>query len=98
MNYLFLNTNLALKLQGYCLKDDVVMFTAHLSVTIKHLTRYKQKVVLDAMLEGKLEYALQHGSKLTIIPRARIDSESIAWTIDSEAMRARRIIVLVKSN
>ena len=29
------------------------MFTAHLSVTIKSLTRYKQKVVLAAMLEGK---------------------------------------------
>ena len=29
------------------------MFTAHLSETIKHLTRYKQKVVLAAMLEGK---------------------------------------------
>ena len=29
------------------------MFSAHLSVTIKHLTRYKQKVVLAAMLEGK---------------------------------------------
>ena len=29
------------------------MFTAHLSVTIKCLTRYKQKVVLAAMLEGK---------------------------------------------
>ena len=35
------------------LKDDVVTFTAHLSVTIKRLTRYKQKVVLAAMLEGK---------------------------------------------
>ena len=34
------------------LKDDVVTFTAHLSVTIKSLTRYKQKVVLAAMLEG----------------------------------------------
>ena len=34
-------------------KDDVVTFTAHLSVTIKRLTRYKQKVVLAAMLEGK---------------------------------------------
>ena len=53
MNYLFLNTNFALKLQGKCWKDDVVTFTAHLSVTIKHLTRYKQKVVLSAMLEGK---------------------------------------------
>ena len=29
------------------------MFTAHLSVTIKCLTRYKQKVVLTAMLESK---------------------------------------------
>ena len=29
------------------------MFTAHLSVTIKCLTRYKQKVVLAAILEGK---------------------------------------------
>ena len=43
---------------------------------------------------------------LTIITRARIGSESIAhesiadeaeWAIDSEAMRARGIIVLVKS-
>ena len=53
MNYLFLNTNFALKLQGKCWKDDVVMFTAHLRVTIKCLTRYKQKVVLAAVLEGK---------------------------------------------
>ena len=49
MNYLFLNTNFALKLQGKYSKDDVVTFTAHLSVTIKRLTRYKQKVVLAAM-------------------------------------------------
>ena len=34
---------------------------------------------------------------LTIIPRARMGSESIAWAIDSEAMRVRGIIVLVKS-
>ena len=53
MNYLFLNTNLALKCQGKCWKDDVVTFTAHLSVTIKLLTTHKQKVVLVAMLEGK---------------------------------------------
>ena len=53
MNYLFLNTNLDLKFQGKCWKDDVVKFTAHLSVTIKLLTRHKQKVVLVAMLEGK---------------------------------------------
>ena len=30
----------------------MVTFTAHLSVTIKHLTRYKQNVVLATMLEG----------------------------------------------
>ena len=53
MSYLFLNANFALKLQGKCWKDDVVTFKAHLSVTIKRLTRYKQKVVLAAMLEGK---------------------------------------------
>ena len=53
MNYLFLNTNFALELQGKCGKDDVVTFTLHLSLTIKRLTRYKQKVVLAAMLEGK---------------------------------------------
>ena len=29
------------------------MFTAHLNVTIKSLTRFKHKVVLAAMLEGK---------------------------------------------
>ena len=52
MKYLFLNTNFALKLQGKCWKDDIVTFTASLSVTIKCLTRYKQKVVLAVMLEG----------------------------------------------
>ena len=37
---------------------------------------------------------------LTIIPRARMGSESIAeeWAINSEAMRARGIIVQVKSS
>ena len=53
INYLFLNTNFALKLHGKCRKDDVLKFTTRLSVTIKRLTRYKQKVVLAAMLEGK---------------------------------------------
>ena len=53
MNYLFLNSNFALKLLEKCWKDDVVKFTAHLSVTIKRLTRHKQKVVLAAMLDGK---------------------------------------------
>ena len=53
MNYLFLNTNFALKLQGKYWKDDVVTFAEHLSETIKRLTRYEQKVVLAAMSEGK---------------------------------------------
>ena len=53
MNYLFLKTNFAPKLQGKCGKDDEVTFTEHLSVTIKRLTRYEQNVVLVAMLEGK---------------------------------------------
>ena len=48
-----MNTNFALKLQGECWKVDVGTFTAHLSVTIKRLTRSKQKEVLAAMLEGK---------------------------------------------
>ena len=54
MNYFFRNTKSALKLQGKCWKDDVLTFTAHLSITIKRLTRYKQKVIFDAMLEGIL--------------------------------------------
>ena len=53
MNYLLLKTNFSLKLEGKCWKDDVALFTAHLNVTIKRLTRCKQKVVLAAMLEGK---------------------------------------------
>ena len=53
MNYLILNTNFALNLQGQGWKDDVVTFTAYLSVTIKPWTRYNQKVILAAMLEGK---------------------------------------------
>ena len=35
------------------LKDDVVTFTAHLSINFKGLTRYEQKVVLATMLEGE---------------------------------------------
>ena len=47
------DTNFALTLQGKCWKDNVVTFIENLNVTIKHLTRYKQKVALAAMLEGK---------------------------------------------
>jgi len=50
MNYLFLNTNFALKLQGKCRKH----VKTHLSVTIKRLTRYKQEVVLAAMWRARV--------------------------------------------
>ena len=54
MNYLSMNTNFALKLQGKCWRDDVITFTAHLSViNMKRWTRYEHEVVLAAMLEGK---------------------------------------------
>ena len=62
MNYLFLNTNCALKLQGKCRKYDVVTFTAHLRVTIKRLTRYKQKGRFGRHVGGQ-EYALQHSGQ-----------------------------------
>ena len=40
-------------LKGKTIFIEEYTFTAHLSVTIKLLTRYKQKVVLAGMLEGK---------------------------------------------
>ena len=50
----------------------------------------------------KLKCFFQLHDYLTIIPRARMGYESIAheaeWAIDSKAMRARGIMVLVKSN
>ena len=42
------------------LKDDLVTFIAHVNVTIKHLTRYKQKGNFGRHVGGQ-EYALQHG-------------------------------------
>ena len=48
---------LHLNFKEKCWRDDVVTFTAHLSVTIKRLTRYEQKVVLAAMLDGILNMA-----------------------------------------
>ena len=53
MNYFFLNTNFALKPQEKSWKDDVVTFTAYLSITILQcLTSYssKHEVILSAML------------------------------------------------
>ena len=54
----------------------------------------KEKGLLVVSLRGVLSWKADIVK--TIIPRARMGSESIA--IDSEAMRARGIIVLVKSN
>ena len=51
MNYCFLIHILYLNFKENV--EKIATFIAHLNVTIKHLTRYKQKVVLAAMLEGK---------------------------------------------
>ena len=54
MNYRFLTQILHLNFKENVEKMmHMVTFIAHLNVSIKHLTRYKQKVVLAAMLEGK---------------------------------------------
>ena len=57
MRYLSLNANFTLKLQGKCWKDDVVTFTAHLSVTIKRLTRYKQNRLQNSPYFFVVKYA-----------------------------------------
>ena len=61
------------------------------------------ELVKDGLMHNcrrpSIENQHQESHYLTIIPRARMGSESIAHeAIDSEAMRARGIIVLVKSN
>ena len=43
-----------LNFQGQCWKDDVLMLTAHLSITLKCLTRCKQKVVLLQFQHGQV--------------------------------------------
>ena len=53
MNYFILIRNFALNFKIDDRKDDLVTFLAHLSVTIKRLTKYKQKVVSAAILESK---------------------------------------------
>ena len=64
INYLILNRHFAPKLQGNCWEDDAVTVSGHLSVTTKRLARYKQKVVLAAMLEGKMAANTNHTSLL----------------------------------
>ena len=55
MNYLFLNSNFALKLQGKYWKDggNVNSTSERNYQTFNKITRYEQKVVLAAMFEGK---------------------------------------------
>ena len=60
MNYLFMNANFALKLQGKCGKDEVLKFAAHLSVTIRRLTRYRQKVVLARGMPSNMAANTNH--------------------------------------
>ena len=60
MNYLFLNTHFALKFQEKCWKDDVVKSKAHMSVTIKRLTSYKQKVVLARSMPSNMAANTNH--------------------------------------
>ena len=63
---------------------------------IQQFNKCQQKFSIFLAFDGK------HDCYLTVIPRARMGSESIAheaeWAIGSEAMRVRGIIVLVKSN
>ena len=61
MNYLLLNTNIAFKFRGKCWKDDVVTFTAHLSVTVKRLKIYAKSS--SGRHVGGQEYAVQHGGQ-----------------------------------
>ena len=70
MNYLSLNSNFALKLQRKCWKYDLETFTAHLSVTIKRLTRYKLKVVLADKLTANtnLTTLLKNKSAMKYLP------------------------------
>ena len=60
--------------------------------TILYLSVLARIWVIDIFSQMKREYS-------TIIPRARMVFEAEGrWAIDSEAMRARGMIVLVKSN
>jgi len=68
MNYRFLTQNFARKLHGKCRRDDVVTLIAHLNITVKHLTRYKQKVVLAAMLETNHATLLKNQNNIKYLP------------------------------
>ena len=65
----------------------MVAFTAHLSVTIKRLTRYKQKIVLATMLEGKSKCRIAADAKLVILEAeklAKVCVEVVANSFCSE--------------
>ena len=89
--------------QGILLNDNVLNvweISKLLSKKGMLLTHNAWQKVNNIQLSPERE--VNRGGYLTIIPRARMGYESIAheaeWAIDSEAMRARGIIVLVKSN
>ena len=71
---------------------------AYASMEQKMIQMYLKHCFLSRLIQATFRVYL------TIIPLARMASESIAheaeaeWAIDSGAMRARAIIVLVKSN
>ena len=75
------------------LRQDMDKDSALLLNAGAHYVKVFSLVIFVGYFYVKLGY-------LTIIPRARLGSESIAaeWAIDSEAMRTRGVIVLVKSN
>ena len=91
MNFLFLNTNFALRVQGKCRKDDVV--TAHLSINIKHSTRYKQKVLV-----GGQENALNHGGQYKsyyFIENLKCHKISLK-SVSSQILGARQFLALAR--
>ena len=56
------------------------MFTAHLSLTIKRLTSYKQKVVLAAMLEGKsMPYNMAANTNNTTLLKNQSAIKHLPW-------------------
>ena len=62
------DTNFAIKLQGKCWKDDVVTFMAHLIVTIKYLTRYKQGMPSNMAAYTNHNTLLKNQSAIKYLP------------------------------
>ena len=69
-------------------------------ISLCDLDRKEKFFCILHMLTRSERLIIIHIQQLFLEPRARMGSESISasWVIDLEAMRARGIIVLVKSN